>query len=304
MNGHTSSLILLTMTIGCAAEDRGTELSAGTSATPQPTRASTGSGEIVRSSDTVRILHDLPRTADGGPIPGDGTFLCASEANNFDGFMPQTILLEATRTRAGLQVHTMRTDLHDTESEPISESEELLTEFSWSADRIALSVAVERTEITLENVPGTAGRLFIGSGTSTHAESLSFTCWDERVSPRFTYDGETGLCTDSEGREGLNPWTMEMVRETGEAECADLRGVALEEGDFSKPRLTGWNLRGAVLDDASIHFAIIEDAQLHGADLSGLSMGYAHVSGDIDGFTQLPEAHCDTFFDASIMCVL
>ena len=271
MYRHTPTLILLSVTIGCAAEDRGTALSAGTSAAPHSARTSDGAAEIVRSSDTVRLISDLPltaggspvtdgaaelvrsddtvrlisdlpRTADGGPIAGDGTFHCASQALNFDLFLPETILIEATRTRDGLDTYTMRTGVHDTESDPVSEGEQLLTAFTWNADRIALSLDVEDTEIVLENVPGTAGRLFIGSGTTSHAPTIGFTCWDERISPKFTYDSETGLCTDAAGREGLNPWTIEMVRETGEAECADLRGAGL--------------------DDASITFAVIEDANL------------------------------------------
>ena len=54
----------------------------------------------------------------------------------------------------------------------------------------------------------------------------------------------------------------------------------------------------------SISFSVLSNASLEGTDLSGLEMSYAHVEGSIDGFTQLPEAHCEVFFDATIFCAL
>ena len=82
-----------------------------------------------------------------------------------------------------------------------------------------------------------------------------------------------------------------------------LIAVALEEGDYSYTALRGWNLRGAVLDGASIHFAHLSDADLQGADLSGLDMGYAAIGGHFDGFTQLPDATCQRFFDGTMSCI-
>lgn len=102
------------------------------------------------------------------------------------------------------------------------------------------------------------------------------------------YDWTTGACQDAAGAPALNATPIEVVRETGQAECADLRGVALNGGDLAYPDLDGWLLVGALLDDARLSFASLRGASLQGADLSGLEFGYATVEGFIDGSTVLP----------------
>ena len=39
-------------------------------------------------------------------------------------------------------------------------------------------------------------------------------------------------CLNEEKEMGYNPWTIEMIRETGNGQCADLRFNDLNEGDF------------------------------------------------------------------------
>lgn len=102
------------------------------------------------------------------------------------------------------------------------------------------------------------------------------------------FDWETGACVDAAGAPALNATPIEVVRETGNGECADLRGVALNGADLAGPDLDGWILLGARLDDARLSFASLRSASLQGADLSDLDFGYATVDGFIDAHTVLP----------------
>jgi hypothetical protein len=102
------------------------------------------------------------------------------------------------------------------------------------------------------------------------------------------FEWETGTCVDAEGAPALNRAPIEVVRETGAGECADLRGVSLNGGDLAWPDLDGWILLGARLDDARLSFASLRTASLQGADLSDLDFGYATVEGFIDAHTVLP----------------
>jgi hypothetical protein len=301
---HTP-IITLALTLGCTSQPpEAPSLSSTADAQPHIAVLPDPAAEIVESSQTVPFDGQLPRTADGGPLPGDGSFSCASEIQWLGGRERQTIIIEADRAAEGLQIHMARTSAHDRDEDPEVESSELLTEFTWNADAIRLHMGTEVTIVEIESVPGTSSRLFTGHGSTSSCMMVGFTCWDETLEPRFTYDAETGECTDATGVQGLNPWPIEMIRETGDGECADLRGVELEERDYNHPQLTDWNLRGANLDGASISFAMLSNAALQGADLSGLQMAYAHLEGNIDGFTQLPNAHCYVFLDSSLFCAL
>jgi hypothetical protein len=102
------------------------------------------------------------------------------------------------------------------------------------------------------------------------------------------FDWASGACRDAEGNAALNPLPIEVIRETGFGDCADLRGVALNGGDFGYPSLIGWQLRGANLEGASLFFANLRWASLEGADLSSLQFGYAEIEGFIDDNTRLP----------------
>lgn len=107
------------------------------------------------------------------------------------------------------------------------------------------------------------------------------------------FDWESGDCKDADGNFALNDLPIEVVRETGFGECADLRGVPLNGADYTGPDLVGWNLAGAHLDGASLFFAQLDYASLHGAKLSDLAFGYATITGSIDAHTELPGA-CET----------
>mgnify|MGYP001554679085 CR=1 FL=1 len=124
-------------------------------------------------------------------------------------------------------------------------------------------------------------------------------CWDNRdifgdyggpgAGLPVHFDFTRDACLDANGEPALNPTPIEVVRETGFGECADLRDVALNGDDTSMPDLVGFNLVGAELDGATLFFANLTSAAIEGADLAGLQYGYATVSGDVDASTTLPD---------------
>ena len=100
------------------------------------------------------------------------------------------------------------------------------------------------------------------------------------------FDAAVGACVDSAGAVAQNELPIAFVRETGFGECADLSDVALNDGDFSYPELA-LNLRGALLDGATLHFANLS-ASLEGARMRKLVFGYSRITGSIDASTELP----------------
>ena len=104
---------------------------------------------------------------------------------------------------------------------------------------------------------------------------------------KFFYDLATGKCVNPHGQNGLNKaLAPEVLAETKDGECMDLRGVSLNGDNLAYPRLKDWNLRGADLRGARLFFASLVDADLRGANLVGMLYGYAHITGTIDPFTQ------------------
>jgi hypothetical protein len=118
-------------------------------------------------------------------------------------------------------------------------------------------------------------------------------CWEPGIEALFRYDPDSGLCTDDNGEVGTNPWSLPMVRDTGDGQCTDLRWNELNEGEYQNANLSGWDLRGADLESSQLYFSNLVDAQLEGANLSTLEYGYADISGTIDDFTDLPSEGCE-----------
>jgi hypothetical protein len=151
--------------------------------------------------------------------------------------------------------------------------------------------------------------LFMGHLESPAFGKLELHCWemvydsgefvpaDEK---EFFYNGESGLCENSEGEEGYNSSSVMKVRETGDGECVNMSYWSLEEGDFSYPNLD-WDVRGALMYGTQLYFASMDGADFQGSNLYGLEFGYAHLRGPIDAFTLLPE-FCDASGD-EIDCV-
>jgi hypothetical protein len=94
----------------------------------------------------------------------------------------------------------------------------------------------------------------------------------EEAGRRFRYHESSGRCLDAAGREGYNAGSREALERTGEAECADLGGGAI---NLTYLRLARANLRGANLADALFYLGSITDSDLTGANL-------ARTSGEMD----------------------
>ena len=103
----------------------------------------------------------------------------------------------------------------------------------------------------------------------------------------YFYQSNSGTCENFTGEQGLNLVMIDDLHDNGDGECADFRGVILDEEEKSN-LWTSWDLRGADLTGSELFFSYIKDAKLMGANLSGLNYGYAHVHGFIDQFTQIP----------------
>ena len=148
----------------------------------------------------------------------------------------------------------------------------------------------------------TPGKLYTGLAFVNGCSSYEMTCWDPSIEPEFLYDSTTGECTDDNGEVGSNPWPIHMVRETGDGECTSLVDVALNEDDYGYPDLEAWNLRGAVLDGAGMHFANLVDANLEGVKMTEFEFGYAEITGTIDTHTQFPLGPCDVGYTGDLYC--
>ena len=120
---------------------------------------------------------------------------------------------------------------------------------------------------------------------------LNVTCFTPHVTETatFHYDSVNGKCTNTVGEAGLNYISLDDLKRTGNGECTDLRGLNLSAGTTSNEIFVNWNLRGADLTQAHLHFANIEKAQLQGANLSQFDFGYAEVIGEIDSHTKIPD---------------
>ncbi len=141
------------------------------------------------------------------------------------------------------------------------------------------------------------GQLADGAGAAR--SELAATCWSfEELfgspwggEPRFParFDWAEGGCRDASGAPALNDLPIEFVRETGFAQCADLRGLTLNGDDRANPSLEFWDLSGAVLEGAQLASASMLYAMLYGARLEGLSLSSAVLHGSMDGATVLPD---------------
>ena len=127
--------------------------------------------------------------------------------------------------------------------------------------------------------------LWAGTGRLDPDGDIAITCWTDAFVPAFAYDAERGACIDVAGNTGINPTTQAYVRVTGDGECADLGGLQLNETDFGYPVLE-WNLAGARLDGARLHFAHLMQADLSGARMTDFQFGYAILDAAVDDFTQ------------------
>jgi hypothetical protein len=132
---------------------------------------------------------------------------------------------------------------------------------------------------------------------------VEVTCWDPKnTEPVYRYDKATGLCVDENNAEGLNETSIPYIRETKDGECARLDWATLNEFVSFDTELSGWNLRGASLEESALSvvlgdaqsapFVVLSNAQLEGANLSTLQVPAGVIEGTIDEHTRLPNIDC------------
>ncbi len=129
--------------------------------------------------------------------------------------------------------------------------------------------------------------MFSQFGCGPYGSYNSVTCWEPDIEAEFSYNELNGVCLNAEKETGFNPWTVEMIRETTDGQCAQLDLVSLNEGDFEYPELS-WDLRGSDLRYAQLEAASFHNAQFEGARLDELYYWDSEITGSIDEFTILP----------------
>lgn len=112
----------------------------------------------------------------------------------------------------------------------------------------------------------------------------------------FTYDLEIGKCTNCNGEVGYNPFNLEKIKSTKNAECIKIPKMHLvflldtneiqDFNEFGYNEITDYNFRGSDLNDTELIFNHILNADLEGTKLSKLQIGYGSITGNIDAFTE------------------
>lgn len=264
--------------------------------------------EVLRPLATTSGVDEV--AAPGEPVAPQG-----------DGPRALTCVTAATQEAGELMPHVERVHLVDAGDGTLSTSVARGPQFPWREGewllgaeakqerafaQIGSRVSLTTGGLVVEAKATDATRTLFTGVAVTGAGAVALTCWDPEHlvfspwggSPGPTlfharYDHATGACADADGRPALNKVPVEVVRETGFGECADLRGARLNDADFGGPTLSGWYLAGARLEGAQLFFADLTDASLAGADVDGLVFGYATLTGFTDGFTAVPDA-CTT----------
>lgn len=250
------------------------------------------------------------RVSIGAPIPS--TLTCVSAVLDPAVSPPQVLRLEIDAASASVGSASVslaygpQFRTHDGSSTAIDAPSAART---LTVDRVVSTAGISLAEgarfgvhIDLARDPEAHDAVFRGTFVDdecySHVEA-AITCWNatelfgspwtgvaSKLPARF--DRSTGRCVDSSKNAALNRLPIEVVRETGRGDCADLRGVSLNGDDLAGPHLEGWSLVGANLGGARLFFASLDFASLEGADLSGLELGYATLSGTFDAHTVLP----------------
>jgi len=319
MTRHTTSILLALLSVtfvGCQEQPAS---SGDTKASSDPDALDTEDGTAEESLHT-RIEatdNDLqgpitgPETDEADtPPPGDPTLHCTTENLQLSS-TPNAIRVQLFRgvdqdffAYQDAPIHT------DTFLDPTHEFTEMsgVVEGEWNDERVELFMS--HTDESGSTYFGTwlarddraPGKMYTGVAYVNGCSAYEMTCWEPSIEPEFLYDEATGECTNDNGEVGSNPWPIHMVRETGDGECTRLEGVALNEDDYGYPDLEAWNLRGAVLDGAGMHFANLVDANLEGAKMTEFEFGYAEITGSIDTHTQFPLGPCDVGYTGDLYC--
>jgi hypothetical protein len=205
-----------------------------------------------------------------------------------DTHLPVVLRLAVFAASEGHDLHAVRGYQHAIqEPTPVDPDPRSWTALGTVADD-AWDLAWEGGGLVLARAP--VGPVLAGTLDLAPYGDLAIHCWAPGAAPPFAYDAATGRCLDGQGNPVRGGAPLPFVSETGQGQCADLAGVALEDADYYYPALADWDLRGADLTGAQLHFADLVDARLQGAILTDLDFGYARIGGTIDAFTVPPTA--------------
>ena len=319
MTRHTTSILLALLSVtfvGCQDQPA----SSGDSKASSDTDAvDTVVGGFEESLDTrfEATDNDLQGPITGpemddtdAPPPADASLHCTTENLQLSS-APNAIRVQLFRSEGQNIMAYRDAPIHsDTFLDPTYAFTEMsgVVEGEWTDESLELWMSNTDDNGTtyfgmwLERDERAPGKMYTGLAFVNGCSAYEMTCWDPSIEPEFLYDPTTGDCTDDNGEEGTNPWPIHMVRETGDGECTRLVDVALNEDDYGYPDLEEWNLRGAVLDGAGMHFANLVDANLEGAKMTEFEFGYAEISGSIDTHTQFPLGPCDVGYTGDLHC--
>jgi pentapeptide repeat protein len=278
---RAATILLAMNSASCGADDSGSNPSLDTSLT------TTAAGPYASAS---------------APAAWPETLRCVSAPVFQDAGVPWVLRGQLVRAADGTGSLTLSTGpqftTHAGTTAEVSSGETMPMTFEDDAGR-SPSAGPFQTQVSLQRDGAVLRGSLVEDQCYLHI-ATELTCWNDlelfgspwAISGGLLpahFDWESGTCVDLEGARAHNPTPIEVVRETGRGECADLRGQALNAGDRSGPDLDGWNLTGARLDGARLSHASLHYASLEGADLSALDFSDAVLDGSVDEHTVLPD---------------
>lgn len=126
------------------------------------------------------------------------------------------------------------------------------------------------------------------------AQPIALTCWHPQVAAPFAYHADAGNCQNETGQIGENPWTLEMMRETKNAECVTIPSDPPLIPLVANWVVSDWNFQGSTIGSADA-FSVLQNIGIIESDFRGATWHYAFfyscVTGTIDanstGFPEL-----------------
>ena len=139
---------------------------------------------------------------------------------------------------------------------------------------------------------------FQGRITVDSSSELNISCFEENYKPTFVYDLNDGRCKNSEGMDGKNNVSLEMMRELRSSECVDLVALAPLVPPVNNIVIHNWNMRGAIVGDSGgLSGGLLQNVGMAEGDFRGADfrygLFYCCITGDIDSYTRgFSDGHC------------
>ena len=112
----------------------------------------------------------------------------------------------------------------------------------------------------------------------------------------FYYDSLNGECVNCRGEFGLNPYNLNQIRLTKNAECMKFPAMHLvfvldtlnieNFREYANNDIQEYNFKGADLDSTNLYFNQLINCNFEGAKISQIEFGYARINGKIDSYTE------------------